>query len=38
MENDIRQYRILAVQRFNTGESPEAICPVSSRRVNCCDA
>jgi putative transposase len=26
MENDIRQYRILAVQRFNNGESPESIC------------
>jgi transposase InsO family protein len=26
MENEIKQHRILAVQRFKTGESPESIC------------
>jgi putative transposase len=26
MENEIKQHRILAVQRFRTGESPESIC------------
>ncbi len=26
MENDIKQLRILAVQRFKAGESPESIC------------
>jgi transposase InsO family protein len=26
MENDIKRYRVLAVQRFKAGESPESIC------------
>lgn len=26
MENEIKQHRILAVQRFRSGESPESIC------------
>lgn len=26
MEEEIQQYRILAVERFKNGESPEAIC------------